>query len=136
MMAQLGPKHVAEWILHKVYRCVRRKTIVLCFKDLAWISLRFTAAWYQVWSCFLTVRMFSILAMSPSCFHIIVNKQGEMFVSYCLVNLGFTFLDRIHTDADKLNIWQISVPHKVLLFQSFFPVSHAFYSVFWWHYLY
>jgi hypothetical protein len=32
MMAQLGPKHVAEWILHKVYRCVRRKKIVLCFK--------------------------------------------------------------------------------------------------------
>jgi hypothetical protein len=32
MMAQLGPKHVAEWKLHKGYRCVRRKTIVLCFK--------------------------------------------------------------------------------------------------------
>jgi len=28
---QLGPKHVAEWILHKGYRCVRRKTFVLCF---------------------------------------------------------------------------------------------------------
>ena len=32
MMAQLGPKHVAERILHKGYRCVKRKTIVLCFK--------------------------------------------------------------------------------------------------------
>jgi len=29
-MAQLGPKHVAEWILHKGYRCVTRKMIVLC----------------------------------------------------------------------------------------------------------
>jgi len=54
-----------------------------------------------------------------------------MFVSYCLVNLGFTFVDRICIDADKLNIWQISVPHKILLFQPFFP--SAFYSVFWWH---
>jgi len=33
-MAQLGPKHVAEWILHKGYRCVRRKTIVLCLHSL------------------------------------------------------------------------------------------------------
>ena len=31
MMAQLGPKHVAERILHKGYRCIRQKTIVLCF---------------------------------------------------------------------------------------------------------
>jgi len=31
MMAYLGPKHVAEWILHEGYRCVRWKTIVLCF---------------------------------------------------------------------------------------------------------
>jgi len=31
-MAQLGPKHAAEWILPKGYRCVRRNTIVLCFK--------------------------------------------------------------------------------------------------------
>jgi len=30
----LGPKHVAEWILHKGYRYVRRKTIVLCFDRL------------------------------------------------------------------------------------------------------
>jgi hypothetical protein len=27
MMAQLGRKHVAEWILHKGYRCVRRKRL-------------------------------------------------------------------------------------------------------------
>jgi hypothetical protein len=58
--------------------------------------------------------MFSIAAMSPSCFHIIVNKQAEMFVSYCLENVGFTFVDRIRTDADKLNKWQIAVPHKAL----------------------
>lgn len=70
--------------------------------------------------------MFSIAA----CFHIIVNKQAEMFVSYCLENVGFTFVDRIRTDADKLNKWQIAVPHKTLLFQPFFPVSHAFYSIF------
>jgi len=25
-MAQLAPKHVAEWKLHKGYRCFRRKT--------------------------------------------------------------------------------------------------------------
>jgi len=31
MMTQLEPKHVAEWILHKGYCCVRRKTITLCF---------------------------------------------------------------------------------------------------------
>jgi hypothetical protein len=75
--------------------------------------------------------MFSISAMIPSCFRIIVNKQGEVFVSYCLVNLGFTLVDRIRIDADTLNIWQLSVPHNVLLFQPFFPVSHAFYSVFY-----
>jgi hypothetical protein len=121
----------AEWILHKGYRCVRRKMIVLCFKDLAWISLRFTAAWYQVWSCFLTVRMFSISAISPSYFHIIVNKQGEMFV-----NFGFTFSDRICIDADNWNIWQISVPHKILLFQPFFSSVTCFLHVFWWHHPY
>jgi hypothetical protein len=27
----LGPKYVAERIFHRGYRCVRRKTIVLCF---------------------------------------------------------------------------------------------------------
>jgi len=43
MMAQLGPKHVAKWILHKGYRCVRRKklnfvltvsslSILICFR--------------------------------------------------------------------------------------------------------
>jgi hypothetical protein len=74
--------------------------------------------------------MFSISAESPSCFHITVNKKGEMFVFYCIESLGFTFVDRSHIDADKLNIWQISVPHKVLFFQPLFPVSHAFYSVF------
>jgi hypothetical protein len=62
----------------------------------------------------------------PSCFHIIVNEKGEMVVSYCLENLGFTFVNRICIDADKV---KVSAPHKVLLFQPFFPVSHAFYSV-------
>jgi len=53
-----------------------------------------------------------------------------MFVSYCLVNLGFTFVDRICIDADKLNIWQISVPHKILLFQPFLPSVTCFLQCF------
>jgi hypothetical protein len=93
------------------------------FRDLAWISLRFTAAWHQVWSCVRTVIMFSISAMSPSCFRIIVNKKGEMFVSYCLENPGFTFVNRSCIDADKL---KISVRHKVLLFQPFFSSVTCF----------
>jgi len=50
MMAQLGLKHVAEWILHKGHRCVRRKTIVLCLR---YPACNVHAPYYHLWPALL-----------------------------------------------------------------------------------
>jgi len=45
MMAQLGPKHVAELILHKGYRCVRRKRLYFLLVLGLLIHVVFTVKW-------------------------------------------------------------------------------------------